>query len=460
MSESMLLFIVTLIISLAIVEFILEFTSFNYLIGTELSLAFFKKPILLVGILCIALTFTILASLYPAFYLSRFSPAETLSKLFKLGLNGAYTRQSLVIMQVLLAIIAITFTLLMRSQIQYLVTSDPGFNKENIIYLPIRDSILAAAVPYLQEELNKDPDVISVTTGFNYPGFPSGGLYWFEGENGMEEHNIPVFFVNHGFLETFGFELIEGRDFSFEYGSDTSGAVIVNETLCRFMNWDNPLGKRITQFRSLDARVVGVVRDFNFRSLHTMIEPLIIRLQFNYGGHLFIKLSGNSISEIIDFLEDKYAEIVPHRPFEFFFLDDRFKLMYQEDNLQLKLIGLFSVICLIIAGLGIFGLVSYSTERKFKEIGIRKVQGATAVGIVLLITRHFLKITVIAIVIAIPVSIWLFFVWLNEFAYKVEINIWILICSSLGVIVITLLTVLYHSVYSARLNPVESLRYE
>ena len=460
MGESILLFIITLIISLALVEFILEFTSFNDLIGTELSLSFMKKPVALVGIICITILFTVLASFYPAFYLSRFSPADSVNKLLKLGSNGIHTRQFLVVLQILLAIVAITFTMLMKSQIRYLVNSDPGFKKENIIYLPVMDSVLAVSIPYIQEELKKYPDVLSVSSAYSYPGFPYGGLYWFEGEDGMEEHNIPVFFVNHGFLETFGFELVKGRDFSTEYGSDTISAVIINETLCRFMNWDDPLNKRITQFSSLDAKVIGVVRDFHFRSLHTGIEPLIIRLQGDYGGHLFIRLSGKRITEIIDFLEKQYAEIVPHRPFEYFFLDDRFELMYREDHMQLKLIGIFSAICIVIAGLGVFGLVSFSTERKTKEIGIRKVQGATAIRIVLLIIGYYLKIAAIAVIIAVPLSVWLFLIWLNEFAYKTGVNIWILILSSLGAVTITLLTVLYHSFYAARLNPVGLLRYE
>lgn len=460
MGESTLLFTVTLIISFALVEFILEFTSFNDLIGTELSLSFIKKPVILFGVICITILFTVLASLYPAFYLSRFSPADTVNKLLKLRSNGIHTRQFLVVLQILLAIVAITFTMLMKSQIRYLVNSDPGFKKENIIYLPVTDSILAVSIPYIQEELEKFPDVLSVSSAYSYPGFPYGGLYRFEGKDGMEEHNIPVFYVNHGFLETLGLELVKGRDFSAEYGSDTSGAVIINETLCRFMNWDDPLNKRIVQLRYLDAKVIGVVRDFHFRSLHTEIEPLIIRLQGDYGGYLFIRLSGNRISEIINFLKKQYAEIVPYRPFEYFFLDDRFELMYKEDNMQLKLIGIFSVICIVIAGLGVFGLVSFSTERKTKEIGIRKVQGATVIRIVLLIIGHYLKIAAIAIVIAVPLSVWLFLIWLNEFAYKVNINIWILILSSLGAVIITLVTVLYHSFYAARLNPVGLLRYE
>jgi putative ABC transport system permease protein len=459
-AESVILSFLSMIMALALVEFIFSFTGFNSIIGKELNLNILNNGSLMAGILVITLIFGILASLYPAFYLSRYTPSETISKLFSLGTKGILVRQVLVIAQIILGTVAITFTFLINSQIKFLEKSPLGFERNNLILVEVRDSLLETSLGVLINDLKTRPDVKSVTTGYNYPGYPAGGLYWFEGDGEMEEHNIPAFFINYNYFNTLGLELVAGRDFAPEFVSDTSAGVIINEKLAGYMNWEEPLGKKITQFRNLDATVVGVVKDFHFRSLHNKIEPLLIRLVDSYYGYLIIRSGGSNTSGLLKFLEKSHNEIIPDRPFEYFFLDDEFNKLYRSDRSQLKVISLFSIICIVIATLGIFGLISFTTERKTKEIGIRKVNGATVSDILSLVAKQFLVLTLIAIAIAIPVSIWLFTVWVREFAYQVRIQPVILVGMACLALLISFISIIYHSLKASTANPVRSLRYE
>ncbi len=460
LGESVLLTFFTLLLALALVEFLLEFTSFNTLAGTDLKLNLFREPGLLLMIAGVTLLFSLLASLHPAILLSRFSPSETINSQFHLGPKGMVMRRILVVFQLFLGMVVITFTLLAKNQVKFLENSNLGFNKENIIMFPVRDSVMEASVPVILEELKSMPDVLNATTTWSYPGLPYGGLYTFEGEEGMEEHNIPVFFVNFCFLETMGLELIRGRDLDTEFGSDSAGAVLINETLAEFMEWEEPLGKKINQFTKLKARVVGVVKDFHFRSLHHSIEPLIIRLASDYSGYLAVRITGHNTPEILDYIKKQYNEVVPHRPFEYFFLDERFNSQYQSDRMQLKLISMFAVVCIIIAALGILGLVSYSVERKTREIGLRKVNGAHSGNIILQMTTGYLFLNVIAFIASAPVTILLFRLWLRDFAVKAGISIWTILLSFLLVLAVTQLTVYLRARNAARKNPVDSIRYE
>ena len=460
LGESFLLSLFALIVSLAVVEFIFEFTSFNTLIGTQLKMSLFQKPGLFLLILGTTVLFSLLASLHPAILLSRHSPAETMNSQFSLGPNGMIIRRILVLFQLILGMVAITFTLLAGSQVRFLENHDLGFNKENIVLFPVRDSVMEASVPVILEDLRKMPGIISATTTWSYPGYPYGGLYTFEGKDGMEEHNIPVFFVNFGFFETFDLELITGRYLDPQIGSDSTGAVLINETLAEFMGWEEPLGKQIHQFTNLQAQVVGVVKDFNFRSLHHSVEPLIIRLVNDYSGHIAVRVTGQNNPEFLEYMKKQYSRIVPHRPFEYFFLDDKFNSQYVSDRKQLKLISLFTVVCIIIATLGILGLVSYSVERKTREIGLRKVNGAHSGTIILQMAKKFLRMAFISFIISVPVTILLFNLWLREFAHKTRINPWIILLSFLLVAGITQLTVFLRTWNAARKNPVDSIRYE
>ena len=460
-SESMVMTLISLLLAFGIVEYLLEFTSFMDLLGLRHGQNIISNGPVLVDGLLLAIAVGILSGIYPVSFYTRFCLVR--------GLRGVpqadsspkqHTRQFLVVFQLILAVVAVTFTILMKSQINYLEKMDPGFNKDNVLLMSSWDSITNASVPVIQEELMKMPQVISVTSALSYPGNPSGGLYRFEGDSGMEEHNLPVLFVDYNYLETLGLSLVEGRDFDRKYRAEREDAIIINRSLARYMDWEAPIGKAIHQGSRFKSRVIGVVEDFNFRSLHHSIEPLMIRLQREPGYNLIVRTAGKGTDKVLAYLENRMKELVPFRPFEYDFLDESFKRQYLRDQRQLSLLSLFSGLCIFIACLGLFTLVSYTAERRTKEIGIRKVNGASTFRVISLFIRQFFLYTFMAIAIATPIVIWIFKSWLREFAYQVDLRIIIFILTFLGVTFITIMTVLYHSLRASRSNPVNSLRYE
>ncbi len=461
LAESLTMTFVSLLLAFGIVEYLLEFTGFMDLLGLRLDQNIVSNGPVLVGGIGLAILVGLLSGFYPAVYYSRFSPVEGLHGVHKASSSlNHYIRQILVVFQLILAVIAVTFTILMRSQINYLEKKDLGFSKENVLILPCRDSITNASIRVVQEELMKMPQVISVSTALSYPGNPSGGLYKFEGDSGMEEHNLPVLFVDYNYLQTLGLSLAEGRDFSKAYTAENEKSIIINRSLARYMGWEDPIGKTIAQGSRFNVQVIGVVEDFNFRSLHHPIEPLMIRLQDDPGYNLIVKIRRLETGKVLTFLENRMKELVPFRPFEYDFLDESFKRQYRRDERQLSLISLFSGLCIFIACLGLFTLVSYTAERKTKEIGIRKVNGASTSKIISLFIKQFLLYSTIAIIISTPIIIWVFKTWLREFAFQTELRAAVFILIFLGVILVTILTVTYHSVKASRSNPVNSLRYE
>jgi putative ABC transport system permease protein len=461
LSESLIMTFLSLLLAFGIVEYLLEFTGFIDLLGIRLEQNLIKNGPVLIGGIGVTALVGVLSGLYPAISLSRLTAMKGLRGLHDYPYSSnQYIRQILVVFQLVMAVVAVTTTILMKSQISFLENKDLGFSKENVILIPFSDSITKASMPVIQEELMTIPQVVSVSNAFSYPGFPSGGLYRFEGDSGMEEHNLPVLFTDYNYLNTLGISLITGRDFSKNYASEKEKSIIINETLARYMDWKEPLGKTIQQFQNLDAQVIGVVKDFNFRSLHHPIEPLMIRLQDRTGYNLIIRTNGRETDKILTYLENRMKELVPFRPFEYDFLEDSFKRQYQRDERQLGLISLFSGLCIFIACLGLFTLVSYMAERKTKEVGIRKVNGASTSKVISLFIKQFLLLTIISILISTPIIIWIFKFWLREFAYQTDLGLIILILTYFGVIFITIMTVCYHSIKASRTIPVKSLRYE
>jgi putative ABC transport system permease protein len=460
LSESMVMTLIALLLSFGIVEYLMEFTGFTDLLGLRHGQHMINNGPVLMGGFVMAITVGILSGIYPAGFYTRFSLVRGL---YGGPRSGRYpklqTRQFLVVFQLILAVVAVTFTVLMKSQITYLENKDPGFNRDNVLLMSCRDSVTRASLPFIQEELLKMPQVQSVTSARSYPGNPAGGLYRFEGDSGMEEHNLPVLFVDYDFLQTLGLSLAKGRDFSRKHKTDIENAIIINQSLARYMDWEKPIGKAIHQGPRFQSRVIGVVEDFNFRSLHHSIEPLMIRLQ-REPVYLIVKIVPQGTEKVLSSLENRMKELVPFRPFEYDFLDESFKRQYLRDERQLSLISLFSGLCIFIACLGLFTLISYTAERRTKEIGIRKVNGALTSRVISLFIKQFLLYNLIAIFLSTPIIIWLFKHWLKEFAYQVEIRLTIFILIFTGVMLITVLTVIYHAVKASRSNPVNSLRYE
>jgi putative ABC transport system permease protein len=460
LGESILLSFFSLLLGLGLILVFIQLFSLNETLGVNFKLDFLHNPFLFFGSLGLFLFMGLLSGFYPALYLSSILPVKAISGTFKSGKSGVYIRRILVTFQFIISIGVVIITLFMNDQIKFMRNKDLGFKKTNVVSIPIRGNTTAAKIPALLEELPANPDILSVTTGFNKPGEAGTGLYRLEGNQGMEEHNYYVFFVNFDYLKTLGIELIQGRDFDKNFPSDRTKSVIVNEKLVREMGWEDPIGKKVNQGNNFSAEVIGVVKDFNFHSLHNEIEPLLFRMIPSNFGQLIARIRGENIINALSFLESKWKEITPVRPFEYSFLDESFDRLYAADRRQNSLIKVFSYICILISLLGLLGLSSFTSLRKTKEVAIRKIHGASPARIILTLFREILFLIGIATIAAAPVSILFINMWLNNFAYRTGINILIFIVTGIAAVSVALITSSYHSVKVARSNPVDSLRFE
>jgi putative ABC transport system permease protein len=459
LGESFLISFLALIPAFALLELALTFVPFEQLLDFNIELNFLKNPTLLIGTLGFFLFIGLAAGLYPAFYITSVMPVKALSDKFKSGKKGLFIRRVLVTSQFAISIGVVVLMLFMNNQVNFMRNQDLGFKDENIVSIPIRDPSVADAVPALKEELLRYPGVLSIATGNSVPGLPSSGLYMFEGMDGIEEHNFNVFWVGYDYAETLGLELVAGRDFDKRHTSDPDNALIVNETLVKAMKWKNPLGKRITQNR-FQAEVIGVVKDFNFRSLHNPIDPLLLRMQPRPGGRLILKIEGHSVVKTISLLEKKWKSISPNWPFEYSFLDEEFGKLYDADQRLNKLVKLFSSICVLISCLGVLGLSSFNSIRRTKEIAIRKIHGASAARIVLILFKEIFFLIITASVIIFPVSLILINLWLRNFAYRADFNIFLFVGTAVGAMLVALFAAGYHCIKVATANPITSIRYE
>jgi len=423
---------------------------------------------LIAAVLGLFLLIGILSGIYPAFYLSAIRSATAISRGFSSSRIGVRIRRILVAFQFVISIGVVIITLFMNRQIEFMRNRDLGFKKENVVSIRLRDNDVIQKIPTFKQELIGNPDIISVATGIGQPGSPTTGLYKLEGRDGMEDYNFWVLWAGFDFIQTLGAEIVEGRDFDPSFSTDRQKGIIVNETLVRFMGWDNPVGKRITQGSHTDGHVIGVVKDFHFASLHNKIEPMLIRmisrpednLPGSVPGYLMVRLKSQSLTNTMGWLEDRWNKFNPNRPFVFSFLDESFDRLYDADRRQNRLVKIFSCICIIISLLGLLGLSSFTSLRRTKEVALRKVLGASATQIVLIMFREFFFLIFLAIVIAIPVSLVFIDMWLGKFAYRTGISPLLLIATAIGAILVAFLTASYHSLKVARTNPVENLRYE
>jgi putative ABC transport system permease protein len=463
--ESFLASFIALIIAFGLVELITALPTFKHLLNVELKFDLLNNHLLVFGTLGLFIFVGLLSGIYPAFYLSCMLPVKSLSDSYKSGKTGIFVRRSLVTFQFIISIAVIIVTLFMGDQIEFLRNKSLGFKKENVVSIDIRDDALKNKLPALTDELRSYPDIISVTIAHSRPGKEaSAALYEFEGPDGMKAHNFYHYWVSHDYLSTLGIKLIKGRDFNKNYPFDLSKAVIVNEKLVKAMGWDHPLGKRVIRRLPdeiiFSGEVIGVVKDFNFRSLHNEIEPMFIRMQRNAGGSLIVRIKGVNILETMDFLKNKWKELSPGRPFVYSFFDEDFDRLYDADRQQNQLITIFSYICILISCLGLLGLSSFNASRRTKEIAIRKVHGASVLLVIGLLFKEIFYLVSVAAVIAVPISLLLINMWLENFAYQAGINSYIFIITTMAALTIAFLTASYHCIIVARTNPVDALRYE
>jgi len=412
-----------------------------------------------------------LSGSYPALYLSAFRPASILQESINKGKKSALFRKILVVSQFSISIVLIICTFVLTRQINYMLNKSLGFQKNQIVVMrnPSRQNI----EPFKQK-LKENPGIVSVCGSYLLPH--RIGMYnevtW-EGATSDDEiiainHNT----VDYDFLETYEIPLLAGRNFSPDFPSDVrsgsrglenAGAILLNETAVERFGWDDPIGKKVIQTfgeQRITYTVIGVVKDFHFSSLRNPIVPLKIFLGSNPSYYVSIKIRPENIQETMKKIESAWKEFNPHYPFEYFFFDSVFQERYQqEQNLQ-TLFQYFSFLAIFIGCLGLFGLASFAVERRTKEIGIRKILGASSQSLVLLLSKEFAKWVLIANIIAWPLAYYAVHRWLQGYAYHTNIDLWVFVYSGLLALAIALLTVSIQSIRAAVSNPAESLRYE
>jgi len=468
LTESFIMSLTAVILAVILIHIFLPF--FNTLSGKQLEIDFLNNPLLLFLLTGVIFFVGILAGSYPAFFLASFKPVSVLQGRLKTGAKSSPVRSGLVLFQFAVSIILFIGTSVVFNQLEYIRNKRLGFEKEQIITIK-RAKALGNRDNAFKNELSKNSSVLSATLSSTVPGmlfYNTTFLY----EGAQEEEGLPMWFLSadYDFLKTMRMEIAEGRYFSRDISTDHS-SIILTETAARALGWKNPIGKRLRvpappPQEPLNLSVVGVLKDFHFETLHREIRPLVIMLQegsspfLGLASCISIRTRPEKIPETIEFLKTTWKNFVPEQPFEYFFLDENFDNLYRAEQRTGDLFRTFSILAIIIACLGLFGLASFSAEQRMKEIGIRKVLGASIPGIFVLLSREFTKWVIIANIVAWPVAYFVMRNWLQSFAYRTDISIWVFILSAVTAFAIALVTVSYQALKSAVANPVDSLKYE
>lgn len=464
LAESLIATLIALLIAVAIVELIISAPFFNQLLNGSLQPDLLNNPLFIYGLLGLWLFIGLFSGLYPALYFSSIQPVKALGGTLTYAKSESLIRRSLVTFQFIISIAVAVFAVFMYVQIDYMRNRNMGFKKENVISIKLHDDANFDNLPSILKELRRHPDIISITTAHTRPGRAWTNLISVEGKNGMEVHNFYRFAVNYDFLRTLGIELLKGRDFDKDRPSDKTRAVIVNEKLVEYMGWENPIGKRLTKGfpdePDFSGEVIGVVKNFNFFSLHHQIEPLWLNLQKKVGGSVIVRIKTGRLVPVIDVLKENWKQIHPGYPFVYSFLDKEFDRFYDADRKQNQLINIFSVMCIVISCLGLLGLTSFNTTRRIKEVTIRKIYGASAARIILMLFKEILYLMALATCLAIPLALGFIHMWVRNFAYRTEISVLIFFVTAVAALAISFLTAGYHCMRVAQANPVDTLRYE
>ena len=455
MGESLLFSFLAFVIAIILVKLLLP--TFNILAGKQYILSFSSDPGVYLGLLGIVILTGLLSGSYPALYLSSFRPVNILKAVTPFSLKKSGTmRKVLVVGQFAFSITLIVATVVISSQMRYIQSKDLGFNKDNIISLASYGA-LGRDYEASKNELMENPNVLSVCRGFP----PSGGfgqttnVDW-EGKNPANEFMIGSDMVDYDYLETFGMEMAEGRFYSREFPTDPEN-FIVNETAVKLMGLQSPVGKRFS-LEGKEGQIIGVVKDYHGGSLHSPIQPKV--LKFSEGFFTFVKFRPGNVTEMVEYLKEKWEKFVPGLPFRYDFLDQSIADQYENERRIEKIFSYFTGLAVFIACLGLFGLASFMAERRTKEIGIRKILGARVLTIVLLLSKEFIKWVLLANIMAWPIAYFVARKWLQGFAYKINLGWGIFVFSSALALMIAVLTVSIQAFKAARSNPLDSLRYE
>jgi len=459
-SESLLLSFISLLLAILIVYLMLPL--FNQLASKTISFNPFDANIF-ISLISVAVVTGLLSGSYPAFFLSSFNPVKALKGSKILRSNKSFLRNGLVVFQFSISVVLIVTTLVIYKQLQFIQNRDIGFNKENLLYMKMPEvGDLKNNKDAMRATLAEYPNITNYTFTDQLPTNlgNSSQLTW-HGMNPGTQVMANRLRVDENFVKTFGMQMAAGRFFSKDFGDNGTGYV-VNETALKAMglNTKNAIGKIISiSLEDKEAPIIGVVKDFNFKPVQQPIEPLVMKTNFG-GGYVVMRTTPASIRKVIGTLQKSFHNVYGDYPFSYGFVSDDLSKLYITEQTMEKLFNVFSILSIVISCLGLFGLATFAAQQRIKEIGIRKVLGASEAGIATLLSKDFIQLVLISFVIAFPVAWWAMNKWLQSFAYRINISWWVFAVAGLAALLIALLTVSFQAIKAAIANPVKSLRTE
>ena len=404
------------------------------------------------------------AGSYPAVYLSGFLPAVVMKGNPEKGKKGLGMRQALVVIQFSMSIFLLVSTAVIHDQLDYIQTKRLGFNKEHVMVVPITGSPQLPNTPVLKQRLSELPGVVGIATTTGVPGMRVMPILEVRPEGMRPEDHLMMatLHVDENFLDVMNIDLVAGRNFSSDWGTDTTRGILMNETAVRYLEWgapDDAIGRQIERlnYNRTKGRVIGVVRDFHLRTIHEEIEPALI-MTSTYHIFVLIRIQPEGISDTIAHIEEIWRDVDPRFPLDYTFLDEDFDALYRTDQQLGEIFAVFAFLAIFVACLGLLGLASFSIQQRTREIGIRKVVGSSVSGIVMLLSKDFMKYVLLANLIAWPLAYFVMSNWLQNYAYAAELRfVWFLAGGMLA-LAIAWMTIGAHALAASRRNPVNALR--
>ena len=460
LSESVLFTFFSMLLSYVLIFLLLPY--FNQLANKNISFDFFLNYKLILAVLLVSFIAGILAGIYPAFFLSSFNTIRVLKGASMQGSQKKPLRSSLIVFQFFVSTALIIATVIIYQQLHYMQNKKLGYDKDQVLFLPDA-RLLGKDQTAFKQQLLQDNRVVSASISRSIPGgqimdgteiYPKN-----ENSNGTEIH-ASISHVDYDYLHTLGIQILKGRNFSKDFPTDSSG-IVINEAAVQQLGWtnENAVGKTIVRSGQEEFKVVGVVADFNYASLKQKVAPLMMMLGRNFGG-LIIKINTRDVKGFLADLKKQWNSFNPAGPLEYNFLDEKFAALYASEQRTKQIFSAFAVLAIIIASLGLFGLSAFVIEQRAREIGIRKVLGASVQQVLLLVSKEFLLLVGIAFIISVPVTWWAMHEWLKDFAYRINIGTGVFVAAGLAAILIAFFTISFQAIKAAITNPVKSLRTE
>lgn len=467
LGESVVMSLVAFLFAIAITLLLLP--AFNQVSGKQLSLSFADNAGVIAAFLGLSVFAGLLAGSYPAFYLSSFKPIKVLKGKFSNSLAAVSLRKGLVVFQFFISVILIIASVVIANQMFYLRSTDLGFDKDRQLVIPLRSETAKKIYTAFRDELKTQPQIKGVGASAFYPGINnlSDNLLYKEGQSMNEAKRCRMNYVDYSYLQTLGIQPVAGRLFGEQFPGDTTNRIILNEAGIKeigFKTAKDAIGKKVYfDFRGTkyDFEIVGVVKDFHYEDLHLPITPYGFRLNIGGGyNYAIVHAKQGDLGQILANVTNAWHKLNPNEPFEYSFLDEDFQKNYQAESSLSAIVGYFTAVAILISCLGLFGLATFSAEQRIKEIGVRKVLGASVTNIVALLSKDFLKLVAIAIVAASPVAWFVMNKWLQNFTYRINITWMVFVVTTFAALFIALVTISFQAVRAALTNPVKNLRTE